>query len=125
MKTFLVGGLQLCLRLFGAFWIFGGILTFQAAKESLFMDQILDALNPKKEDRLLSYFLLLSSFLTIFTGGALLLARAWALLPLGILIASQIGLFRHRYVKEIPSKRIWRGKGMLARREELCMKGID
>jgi hypothetical protein len=93
MKTFLVGGLRLWLRLFGAFWIFGGILTFQAARESLFMDQILDALNPKKEDRLLSYFLLLSSFLTICTGGALLLARAWALLPLGILIASQIVYF--------------------------------
>jgi len=93
MKTFLVGGLQLWLRLFGAFWIFGGILTFQAARESLFMDQILDALNPKKEDRLLSYFLLLSSFLTICTGGALLFARAWALLPLGILIASQIVYF--------------------------------
>ena len=39
--------------------------------------------------------------------------------------AKELRLFRHRYGKEIPSRRIWRGKGMLARREELCMKEID
>jgi hypothetical protein len=30
-------------------------------------------------------------------------------------------LFRHRDGKEILSRRRWRGKGMLAMREELCM----
>lgn len=93
MKTVLTLGLQSSLRLFGAFWIFGGFLTLQAARESLFMDRVLDALAPQKEDRLLSYFLFLSSLLTISTGGALLLARCWALLPLGLLIASQIVYF--------------------------------
>ena len=31
------------------------------------------------------------------------------------------GLFRHRYGKEIPSRRIWSEKAMLARREVLCI----
>jgi hypothetical protein len=93
MKTILIIGLQSSLRLFGAFWIFGGFLTWQAARESLFMDQVLDALSTEKEDRLLSYFLFLSSLLTISTGGALLLASCWALLPLGLLIGSQIVYF--------------------------------
>lgn len=93
MKTFLVIGLQSCLRLFGAFWIFGGFLTFQAARESLFIDKAIAAISLEKQDKLLSYFLFLSSILTLTTGVTLTLASRWVFLPLTLLIVSQLIYF--------------------------------
>lgn len=93
MKAFLVIGLQSCLRLFGAFWIFGGFLTFQAARESLFMDKVIAAISLEKQDKLLSYFLFLGSILTLTTGVTLVLASRWVFLPLTLSIISQIIYF--------------------------------
>ena len=41
--------------------------------------------------------------------------------PNALNLAIENRLFRHKYGKGIPSRRIWRGKAMLARREDLCM----
>ncbi len=85
--------LQILLRLFGAFWIIGGFFTLQAARESYFIDTVLDALSPVKEDRLVSHFLLAGSILTIASGAGLLLSSRWVFLPLGALILSQLIYF--------------------------------
>lgn len=93
MQNFFVIGLQSCLRLFGAFWIFGGFLTLQAARESLFLDRAIEAIALKKQDRLLSYFLFLGSILTLATGAALVLASRWVFFPLTLSIVSQMVYF--------------------------------
>ena len=77
------------LRLFGGFWIVGGLLTFRAARQSLFIDHVLESLSQEPEDRLVSHFLLLSAILTFLTGLGLCLARRWSLIPLGVLVVSQ------------------------------------
>jgi hypothetical protein len=100
MGTFLVLGLQSCLRLFGAFWIFGGFLTLQAARESLFMDNAIAAISLEKQDKLLSYYLFLGGILTLATGSTLVIASRWTFLPLTLLIISQITYFaiqKHRF----------------------------
>lgn len=71
----------------------GGVLTFQAARQSLFMDKVLDALSPEPEDRLVSYFLLMSAPLTFLSGLGLLVTSRWVLIPLGVLVISQIIYF--------------------------------
>jgi hypothetical protein len=86
--------LQWLLRLFGAFWIVGGILTFRAARQSSFIDTVLEAISQTKEDRLLSRFLWLSAVLTTLSGVALVLASPWVFAPLTLLILSQILYFR-------------------------------
>lgn len=93
MQNFFVIGFQSCLRLFGAFWIFGGFLTLQAARESLFLDRAIEAIALKKQDKLLSYFLFLGSIFTLATGITLVLASRWVFLPLTLSIVSQIVYF--------------------------------
>lgn len=93
MKLFIILSMQSLLRLFGAFWIFGGFMTFNAAKQSYFMDSILDSLSSEKEDRLVSYFLFIGSVLTILSGVGLLLTNCWLFFPLSLLIVSQIIYF--------------------------------
>ena len=85
--------LQLLLRLFGAFWIVGGLLTFRAARQSSFIDTALEAISQKKEDPLVSRCLWLSSVLTTLSGVALVLASPWVFTPLTLLILSQILYF--------------------------------
>ncbi|BFM38428.1 hypothetical protein [Synechocystis sp. LKSZ1] len=92
--------LQWLLRLFGAFWIFGGFLVFQEARQAIFIDDALEALTQEPEDRLVSRFLLLGSILTILSGACLVLASRWVFLPLSLLILSQMVYFalqRQRY----------------------------
>ncbi|MBE9174741.1 hypothetical protein IQ225_04440, partial [Synechocystis salina LEGE 06155] len=93
MEAFWVIGLRSCLRLFGAFWIFGGFLTLQAARESLFLDQALEAIAMEKQDRLLSYFLFLGGLFTLATGIGLVLASRLVFIPLTLSIVSQIVYF--------------------------------
>ena len=88
------------LRLFGAFWIFGGFFVFQEARQAVFIDNVLEALTQEREDRLVSRFLLLGSILTILSGACLVLDSRWVFLPLSLLILSQMVYFalqRQRY----------------------------
>lgn len=83
----------LFLRLFGVFWIIGGISAFQAARQCFFIDTALEALSQKPEDRLVSYFLFSGSALTFLTGLGLCLGHRWSLIPLTVLILSQLLYF--------------------------------
>ncbi|MBE9204749.1 hypothetical protein IQ218_16570 [Synechocystis salina LEGE 06099] len=93
MQNFLVIGLQSCLRLFGAFWIFGGFLTLQGARESLFFDRAIEAIALEKQDRLLSYFLFWGGLFTLTTGIGLVLASRLVFIPLTLSIVSQLVYF--------------------------------
>lgn len=90
LTTFLIWGL----RLFGGFWVLGGVLALQQARQAHFMDNVLEALSQEKEDRLTSRFLLVGSVLTICSGAALVLSSQWALIPLALLVVSQLIYFR-------------------------------
>ncbi|QUS59639.1 hypothetical protein IQE94_11960 [Synechocystis sp. PCC 7339] len=93
MEAFWVIGLRSCLRLFGAFWIFGGFLTLQAARESLSLDRALEAIALEKQDRLLSYFLFLGGLFTLTTGIGLVLASRLVFIPLTLSVISQLVYF--------------------------------
>lgn len=77
------------LRLFGVFWIAGGIFALKSAKESQFMDTCLEQLEQKKVDRLVSNFMFIGGFLTLLSGIGLLMNQDAVILILLILIISQ------------------------------------
>ena len=81
--------LEWALRVFGAFWIFGGALTLRAARQARLIDTALETLTQEKEDRLVSRFLLIGAILTLLSGVGLALASRWVLLPLMGLVLSQ------------------------------------
>lgn len=94
--------LEWLLRGFGAFWIVGSGITFYKARESALMDQVLEGVTGTPEDPLVTRFLYVASVLTLFSGMGLVLATAWALLPLGLLVGSQLvyfGLMRLRWTR--------------------------
>jgi uncharacterized membrane protein len=77
------------LRLFGLFWIAGGIFTLKSAKESQFMDTCLEQLEQKKVDRLITNFMFIGGFLTLLSGIGLLINQDAVIFILLILIISQ------------------------------------
>ncbi len=98
----LIWTLECLLRIFGAFWVIGGSLTFQQARNASFMDTALEAITQEKEDRFVSRFLLICALLTILSGIGLALASHWVLLPLALLILSQCVYFaiqKQRFVQ--------------------------
>ncbi|WP_338430277.1 hypothetical protein [Synechococcus elongatus] len=86
------------LRLFGGFWLVGGLLALQKARQAYLIDNFLEALSNEKEDRLTSRFLLIGSLLTLFSGAGLLISTQWVLIPLALLVLSQLVYFR---IKEL------------------------
>lgn len=91
--------LEWSLRSFGCFWIVAGGYTFYKAREAALMDQVLGAITGTPEDPLVTRFLFVSAPLTLLSGMGLVLATAWAALPLGLLVASQLlyfGLLRRK-----------------------------
>lgn len=86
--------LEWALRLFGLFWIMGGAFTLRQARQSRFMDVVLEQLTQEREDPLVTRFLWLGGILTILSGVGLAIASRWGLIPLGLLVASQAIYFR-------------------------------
>ncbi|GAB4214660.1 MAG: hypothetical protein OHK0012_13190 [Synechococcales cyanobacterium] len=77
------------LRVFGVFWVAGGGFTLYVARQSLFLDQVLETLSAEKEDRLTSYFLAIGGGLTLLSGMGLALLSRWVFLPLLMSLLSQ------------------------------------
>lgn len=90
LSTLLTWGL----RIFGGFWVLGGLLALQQARQARFIDNALEALTQEKEDRLTSRFLLAGSVLTLGSGIGLIFSSQWALIPLSLLVLSQLIYFR-------------------------------
>lgn len=94
--------LEWLLRLFGIFWIVGGLITFKMAREANFIDSAIEALTQEKEDKLVSQFLSISSLLTLLSGSGLAIASRWVIFPLSLLVASQVFYFtiqRQRFLR--------------------------
>jgi uncharacterized membrane protein len=94
--------LEWLLRLFGIFWIVGGLITFKIAREANFIDSTIEALTQEKEDKLVSQFLSISSLLTLLSGSGLAIASRWVIFPLSLLVASQVLYFtiqRQRFLR--------------------------
>ncbi|MBW8310995.1 MAG: hypothetical protein K0M64_03070 [Rhizobium sp.] len=85
--------LEWILRGFGAAWIVGSALAFHKAREAALIDRMLGALSGTPEDPLVTRFLFVGSVLTLLSGVGLVLATAWALVPLGLLVLSQLVYF--------------------------------
>lgn len=85
--------LEWTLRGYGAFWIVGSGIAFHKARESALMDHVLAGISGTPEDPLVTRFLYVASVLTLFSGMGLVLATAWALVPLGLLVVSQLVYF--------------------------------
>ncbi|ABB57076.1 hypothetical protein [Synechococcus elongatus] len=94
MLTLISTALTWGLRLFGCFWLMGGLLALQQARQAHLMDNLLEALSQEKEDRLTSRFLLIGSVLTFMSGAGLILSSQWVLIPLALLVLSQLIYFR-------------------------------
>jgi hypothetical protein len=85
--------LEWSLRGFGLFWIVGSALAFQKAREAALIDKLLGALSGTPEDPLVTRFLFAGSILTLVSGAGLAAGSGWALLPLGLLVVSQLLYF--------------------------------
>lgn len=92
--------LEWLLRLFGVFWILGGCYALRQAQLANLLDSAMEKISMQSEDRLVSRFLFLGSLLTLISGIGLAMGSRWALLPLGLLVVSQILYFAmqdHRF----------------------------
>jgi hypothetical protein len=85
---------ELILRLFGLLWIFGGLVTIRASRQSLFLDSALEQITLDKVDRFDSYFLLICGGLTFICGLLLFLLNQWVIIFLLLLVLSQIFYFQ-------------------------------
>ncbi|KFN52091.1 hypothetical protein N790_12885 [Arenimonas malthae CC-JY-1] len=85
--------LEWLLRGFGVAWIVGSGIAFHKAREAALIDKLLGALSGTPEDPLVTRFQFVGSALTLASGVGLVLATAWALVPLGLLVASQLVYF--------------------------------
>ena len=86
--------LEWALRAFGGFWIIGSGFAFYHARQAALMDQVLGALSGEPEDPLVTRFLFIGSVLTLICGAGLAAASGWVLIPLALLLLSQVIYFR-------------------------------
>ena len=82
--------LEWLLRLFGVFWMAGGIFAFRMARQLDAIDIALEALTRVKEDKLINRFLFIGSILTFCSGLGLFLLTRWVLIPITLLVGSQL-----------------------------------
>jgi hypothetical protein len=86
--------LEWFLRLFGLFWMAGGILAFRMARLLNTIDNAVEALTQVKEDKLTNRFLFIGSILTFLSGLGLFILTRWALIPITLLVGSQLIYFQ-------------------------------
>lgn len=86
--------LEWLLRLFGVFWMVGGILAFRMARLMNTIDNAIETLTQVKEDKLTNHFLFIGAILTFSSGLGLFLWTRWALIPITLLIGSQLIYFQ-------------------------------
>lgn len=86
--------LEWTLRGFGLFWIVGGGVAIHKARQAAFIDHVLGALSGTPEDPLLTRFLFVGAVLTLISGIGLTFASVWALVPLVLLVMSQLVYFK-------------------------------
>jgi hypothetical protein len=96
--------LQIPLRVFGLFWMVGGVYTFQQARQSDAIDTVLEALTQSKEDRLTNRFLYIGSVFTFFSGLGLAILSRWVLIPLSLLVGSQLIYFRLKQQRRLSAQ---------------------
>ncbi|AFZ34156.1 hypothetical protein Sta7437_0555 [Stanieria cyanosphaera PCC 7437] len=101
MADILILLLEWFFRIFGIFWIVGGLIAFKMAQEANFIDSAIESLTQEKEDKLVSQFLLISSLLTLLSGIGLAIASRLVIFPLSLLVAVQVFYFtiqRQRFI---------------------------
>lgn len=91
--NFIVLILENLIRFFGLFWILGGLVTIQKARESRFMDDILAQLEQNKGDYFLSNYLLVCGILTVLSGLGLVWNQPPTIFLLLSLIICQLSYF--------------------------------
>jgi len=89
--------LEWSLRAFGLFWILGSALAFQQARQAAAIDRVLGTLSGTPEDPLVTRFLFIGSILTLVSGAGLAAGSGWALVPLGLLVLSQLIYFQQKH----------------------------
>lgn len=89
--------LEWLLRLFGVFWMVGGILAFRMARLMNTIDNAIETLTQVKEDKLTNHFLFIGAILTFSSGLGLFLWTRWALIPITLLIGSQLIYFQLKH----------------------------
>lgn len=92
------------LKIFGLFWIAGGIFALKTARESKLMDSCLEQLQPKKVDPLVTNFMFIGSFLTLLSGIGLLINSDVVIIILLLLIISQLIYFNIKNKKFMGAK---------------------
>ncbi|BAQ62612.1 hypothetical protein GM3708_3018 [Geminocystis sp. NIES-3708] len=92
------------LRIFGLFWILGGIFALKTARESQFMDTCLEQIEGKKVDSLVTNFMFIGGILTLLSGIGLLLNNDQTIIILLILVISQLIYFNIKNKKFIKAK---------------------
>lgn len=92
------------LKVFGLFWIAGGIFALKTAKESKLMDSFLEQLEQKKVDPLVTNFMFIGGFLTLLSGIGLLINNDGVIIILLSLIISQLIYFNIKNKKFLKAK---------------------
>ena len=82
------------LRVFGLFWIVGGIFDLKKARESQFIDTCIAQIEQKKADYFITNFIFIGGFLTLLSGIGLLINNDGVIIILLILIVSQLIYFK-------------------------------
>lgn len=82
------------LRVFGLFWIAGGIFALKKARESQFIDTCIGQIEQKKADYFITNFVFIGGFLTLLSGIGLLINNDGVIIILLILIISQLIYFK-------------------------------
>lgn len=93
-KMIIVLILESALRLFGIFWMVGGLFALKTARDSQFIDDCLEQLEQKNISRLSTNFGFLLAILTFVSGLFLLLNKNEGVIILLILIITQLVYFK-------------------------------
>lgn len=86
-----------CLRLFGLFWILGGIITIKESFSIRFLNRAIAQITLEKENQGDSIFVFICGLETLISGIGLVLAQQWVIIILLILVFTQTCFFAVRF----------------------------